>query len=207
MTNETTLEFPAAAAETTWGRLVERVRVADPLALEELYDLFSKGIRFYFWRHLGPQDLDDRVHDAFLMVTQSIQTGELRDPERLLGFVRTVVRRLVATQIDRSVHSRRSRFSQDMLSSLHDRRIGPEEAAIQNEYQDVAMRVLRSIPNRDREVLIRFYLQEQPAGQICREMDLTETQFRLIKSRAKARFGELGKARLAHRTGFRLKSA
>jgi hypothetical protein len=28
-------------------------------------------------------------------------------------------------------------------------------------------------------------------------MDLTETQFRLLKSRAKARFGELGKRRLA----------
>jgi len=33
-------------------------------------------------------------------------------------------------------------------------------------------------------------------------MNLTETQFRLIKSRAKARFGELGKARLSRRVGF-----
>jgi RNA polymerase sigma-70 factor, ECF subfamily len=29
-------------------------------------------------------------------------------------------------------------------------------------------------------------------------MALTETQFRLLKSRAKARFGELGKKKLAH---------
>jgi RNA polymerase sigma factor (sigma-70 family) len=207
MTDRTTLEMPAAATETTWVRLVERVRAGDPLALEELYDLFSRGIRFYLWRHLGPQDLDDRVHDAFLIVTESIQRGELRQPERLLGFVRTVVRRLVATHIDHAVHSRRSRFSHDMLACLHDPRLGPEEAAIQTEHQEVAMRILRSIPNRDREVLIRFYLDDQPAAQICREMDLTETQFRLIKSRAKARFGELGKARLANRSGFRLKSA
>jgi hypothetical protein len=32
-------------------------------------------------------------------------------------------------------------------------------------------------------------------------MDLTETQFRLIKSRAKARFGELGKRRMAQKPG------
>jgi hypothetical protein len=32
--------------------------------------------------------------------------------------------------------------------------------------------------------------------EICVEMGLTETQFRLLKSRAKARFGELGKRRL-----------
>jgi hypothetical protein len=30
-------------------------------------------------------------------------------------------------------------------------------------------------------------------------MHLTETQFRLLKSRAKARFGELGKKKLAHK--------
>jgi hypothetical protein len=33
-------------------------------------------------------------------------------------------------------------------------------------------------------------------------MNLTPTQFRLIKSRAKARFGELGKRRFARRSGF-----
>lgn len=188
-----------------WTLLVERVRSAEPTALQELYELFSKGVRFYLWHHLGPQDLDDRVHDAFLAVTQSIQSGELRQPDRLLGFVRTVIRRQVATQIDHAVHARRSRFSHDMLAVLHDRHPGPEETAIHIEYQELAMRILRSIPARDREVLVRFYLNEQTAGDICRDLNLTETQFRLIKSRAKARFGELGKARIARRTGFRPK--
>jgi RNA polymerase sigma-70 factor, ECF subfamily len=206
MSDSFTLAAPAVApppATSSWALLVERVRKADPLALEQLYEVFSRGIRFYLWRHLGPQDLDDRVHDAFLAVTQSIQAGELREPERLLGFVRTVVRRQVATQIENAVHARRNLFSQDVLTTLHDRQTGPEEAAIQHQNQELAMRILRSIPSRDREVLIRFYLREQTAGEICDELNLTETQFRLIKSRAKARFGELGKARLARRTGFR----
>jgi hypothetical protein len=34
-------------------------------------------------------------------------------------------------------------------------------------------------------------------------MELTETQFRLIKSRAKARFGELGKRRFSMKSGYR----
>ena len=45
-----------------------------------------------------------------------------------------------------------------------------------------------------------FYLREQSQEQICEEMKLTETQFRLLKSRAKARFGELGKKKLAHKS-------
>jgi DNA-directed RNA polymerase specialized sigma subunit len=59
--------------------------------------------------------------------------------------------------------------------------------------------VLREMSDRDRNILTRFYLQEQSQDQICAEMNLTETQFRLLKSRAKARFGELGQKKLQKR--------
>jgi hypothetical protein len=65
------------------------------------------------------------------------------------------------------------------------------------------MRVLKAVPKRDREVLVRFCLKEEDLSLIRREMELTETQFRLIKSRAKARFGELGRTRLATRGRWR----
>jgi len=188
--------------QPVWSSLVERVRAGDRAALEELYGLFSKGIRFYLCRQLGPQDLDDRVHDVFLTITQSIQNGELREPERLMGYVRTVVRRQVAARIDANVHARRRQTSIEDGVVLRDQSPDPERLAIQGQNTEVALRILNSITKRDRDVLVRFYLNEQPAEQICREMDLTETQFRLIKSRAKARFGELGKARLSRRVGF-----
>jgi RNA polymerase sigma factor (sigma-70 family) len=190
------------ASQPSWSPLVERIRAGDRAAMEELYGLFSKGIRFYLCRQLGPQDLDDRVHDVFLTITQAIQSGELREPERLMGYVRTVVRRQVAARIDANVHARRRQTSLEDGIVLRDHSPDPERLAIRGENIEVALRILNSIARRDREVLIRFYLNEQPADQICREMDLTETQFRLIKSRAKARFGELGKARLSRRRGF-----
>ncbi|MGB9458418.1 MAG: sigma-70 family RNA polymerase sigma factor [Bryobacteraceae bacterium] len=193
---------PQAAA---WSPLVEGVRAGDPAALEELYGLFSKGIRFYLCRQLGPQDLDDRVHDVFLTIAQAIQSGELREPERLMGYVRTVVRRQVAARIDANVHARRRQASLEDGIVLRDHAPDPERLAIQGQNVEVALRILNSIAKRDREVLVRFYLNEEPAEQICREMNLTETQFRLIKSRAKARFGELGKARLSRRVGFSAK--
>jgi hypothetical protein len=57
--------------------------------------------------------------------------------------------------------------------------------------------VLSSVSDRDREILTRFYLMEQSQERICRDMNLTDTQFRLLKSRAKARFGEMGRKKLA----------
>jgi RNA polymerase sigma-70 factor, ECF subfamily len=187
----------------SWSRLVERIRVAEPSALEEFYDIFAKGVRYYLWRQVGPQDLDDRVHDLFLIVTQSIQKGELREPERLMGFVRTIARRQVAATIDAAVQARRNQVDEHARVELCDQGPDPERRVIQEQNQELAMRVLGSLHKRDREVLMRFYLQEQTPEQICREMELTPTQFRLIKTRAKARYTELGKRRIAQRTGFR----
>ena len=189
--------------EPSWSRLVDRIKAGDPAGMEQLYAVFVKGVRFFLWRQLGPQDLDDKVHDVFLIITQSIKRGELRDPERLMGYVRTVVRRQVAAHIDSAVNARRNQQSIDPSLTLSDHQPDPERRAIEKENQDVALRMLGGLPKRDREVLIRFYLQEQSAEEICRDLKLTETQFRLIKSRAKARYGELGRRRFSQRSGFR----
>jgi len=190
------------SAEPSWSGLVQRIRGGDPSGMEELYGVFSKGIRLLLCRQLGPQDLDDKVHDVFLIITQAIRRGDLREPERLMGYVRTVVRRQVAAHIDSAVEARRNWTSVDSDASLRDESPDPERAAIDGQNEQLALRILSSIPQRDREILIRFYLKEQSAEQICREMELTDNQFRLIKSRAKARFGELGKRRMALRRGF-----
>jgi DNA-directed RNA polymerase specialized sigma24 family protein len=66
-----------------------------------------------------------------------------------------------------------------------------EACLIEREHQEIASRVLQAMGERDRELLIRFYLREQSPRQIQEELSLSETQFRLIKSRAKARFTDL----------------
>ena len=187
------------AAEPSWPALVERVRQNDPGGMEELYRVFSKGIRYFLCRQLGPQDLDDKVHDVFLIIAQAIQRGDLREPDRLMGYVRTVVRRQVAAHIEEAVHNRRNLADIDTGLPIADHSPSPEQIAIRQQNGEIARRMLQSVSRRDREILVRFYLEEQPPEQICSEMNLTETQFRLIKSRAKARFGDLGKKRLARR--------
>ncbi len=185
---------PAGGAD--WPEMVARIQTGDESGLEDLYRVFSKGIRFYLCRQLGPQELDDRVHDAFLIVVQAIQRGELREPERLMGFVRTVVRRQVAAHIDQAVHSRKEEVDLEIGSRVADIRHNPERSASDRQRAELMAGVLRSLSEKDREILTRFYLHEQSQEQICQEMSLSETQFRLLKSRAKARFGELGRKRL-----------
>jgi DNA-directed RNA polymerase specialized sigma24 family protein len=120
-----------------------------------------------------------------------------------MGYVRTVVRRQIAAHIQVVIERRRNQMVLDPSGPFRDRRPSPEHALAERQTVEVALRVLRSIPERDREVLIRFYLDEQTPRQICGDLKLTETQFRLIKSRAKARFGELGKRTLTRRKSTR----
>jgi len=186
----------AISDPVNWLGLVERIHSGDESGMEELYRLFGRGIRYYLCRQLGHQELDDKVHDTFVIVVQAIRRGELREPERLMGFVRTVVRRQVAAYIDDAVHSRRDELNLDLGIRVADRRNNPEQSAAFRQKVEFMLEVLRALSERDREILTRFYLDEESQETICREMVLSETQFRLLKSRAKARFGEIGKRKL-----------
>ncbi len=180
-----------------WGILVAQIKAGEETGMEQLYKLFSRGIRYYLCRQLGPQELEDKVHDTFLIVVNAVRRGDLREPERLMGFVRTVVRRQVAAYIEQAVHNRREQADLESGIAVADRKQNPEQEAMGREKAELMESALSALSDRDREILVRFYLKEQPQEQICREMDLTETQFRLLKSRAKAKFGEIGKKKLA----------
>ena len=176
-----------------WAGTVERIRAGDQLAMTELYAVFTRGIRYLLLRSLGVEEVDDRDHDCFVIVAEAIRSGELRDPARLMGYVRTVVRRRIAAGIEETVTRRRTTVEfEDSVFSVSDWKNNPEQHLLARQRSEIARRVFKGVSRRDREILRRFYLLEQSQEQICEEMGLSYNQFRLLKSRAKARFGRLG---------------
>ena len=77
-----------------------------------------------------------------------------------------------------------------------DWRPNPEQRAIEEQHFGIAMRALRGIPAREREILERRYLDEQPVKQICAEMGMTTARFQNLKHRAKVHFYERARTRL-----------
>jgi RNA polymerase sigma factor (sigma-70 family) len=170
--------------------------------MEALYNVFTTGIKLHLWRQLGAQDLNDAVHDLFIVVTEQIQNGEVRDPERLMGYVRTIVRRHVAGEIEHRLAERRTTCTSDYHPPLRDRAATPERFIMDRQIFDLTLQILKALSKREQEVIRRFYLKDESPDEICGAMGLTETQYRLIKSRAKQRLGELCRRRMQLRKGF-----
>ena len=194
----TTNVTPDVVSAPKWASLVSGVVAGSAAAFTELYQEL-RGLRYYFQRQVGLPDADDLYQETIVDLFMQIRRGDLREPERLAGYARAMAQRKVAGVISgRSRCRARERSIEDR--PLRDFSPNPESAAIKHQQEEIAARILNSLPEQHREVLVRFYLDGHSAEQIQSDLNLTETQFRLIKSRAKARFGELCRARFGKRT-------
>jgi RNA polymerase sigma-70 factor (ECF subfamily) len=188
------LVSPVEEDRARWVRVVQQIQCGETEGMEALYKAFPRSCGYYYG-NIGIQECRDRVHDAFLGVVEAILAGQLREPGRLMGFVQTVVQRKKAACIDEIVKRRATLVSLDGGFSIQDRHDTPEQGVICNERAGAIGKVMTALSNEDREILTRFYLNQETAQQICTDLGLTETQFRLRKSRAKIRFGKVGKSR------------
>ena len=190
------MELAAAtrASEPSGDRLFETVAAVMAgcdLAESSLYRHLSRTFRPFFISQLGGQHADDLVPDLFLIVLKSIRARRLREPECLNAYAYAIAQRLVVRTIQRiSVARQRERPSNELLS---DRQESPELACQRNETAGLMRAIFSAMSASEREILRRFYLEEEPADQIRSEMGLSPNQFRLAKWRAKERFGVLGK--------------
>jgi RNA polymerase sigma-70 factor (ECF subfamily) len=177
--------------DVDWRRVVEQIRAGDPSGEETLYHALNAGTRQFLQRRLGTQDVEDRVHDIFLIVTEAIIRGDLREPERLMGFVRTVLYRQLSLGISRAVGARETTVDLGDKPNLTSSEPDPEQQVLSRERVDTIANELRKLKEKDFELLTRYYLREQQPERIRDEMGLSQTQFLLRKSRAKARLAGL----------------
>src|ERR1035438_127924 len=177
-----------------WLSVVNAVLRSEPQGFAVLYDKFS-SFRSYFSRQVALAQSDDLYHELILDLVDQIRRRQLREPECLPGYVRTIAKRNASDAIRVVVCRRHTEQDLVLAGSIACSRLSPEAEAIRQQEMEIARHVLETLSRRDREVLVRFYVKEQPPEYIQRELGLTGTQYRLAKSRAKARFIVLCRAR------------
>lgn len=183
-----------AASHSGWESIVNQVAAGIPMAWELVYRSLAP-LRFEIAGRIGRDHADDVYHDTIVALVDAIRKGQLHAPEALPAFARTVAVRKVCLFLREAVLARVA-VDPDSVT-VRDRSPNPEQQRMRAEKREIVARILVSMPACPREVLSRFYFNHESAAEIQRAMQLSATQFRLIKSRAKAFLAERGRAYIA----------
>lgn len=189
-----------APAPGTLTALCRRIEEGDGTAEAELVDRFRRGLGLMLRRIAPTPDLaDDLLQQTFWLVLQKVRSRQVLDPERLPGFIRSTARNLLIA--DRRKEGRWVTAGDgDDLEATHDRAVaragrpdpGPLQAALRREEARLVRMLLAELPMaRDRQMLFRYYLDNEPKAEICRDLGLDPERFHRVLHRARERLKEL----------------
>lgn len=172
----------------TLTALVGRIMAGEGLAEEEFIDRYASGVKAIV-RHTcsNRSVVDDLCQEALKTALEKIRAGSVRDPERLSGFVASLARNLVI-ELARRDDSRRSALNEKGYGPFSEP-ADPLEQLLQAERAAIVRGVLDELTaERDREILFRFYLEEQDKDEICAALGLTREHFNRVLFRARERY-------------------
>lgn len=155
-------------------------RSLDKVAMIELHEWLTRR-RYGLFGTLRFCDQQDALQETFLLTIEFAE--KMRDLRALHRACFTIGLRVRARRISEYVHERRVAVVDPSVSW------NPENHLFEKNRRKRVLMAIHKLHGPDREILQRFYFEEQTQEQIRREMQLTETQFRLRKSRAIDRAG------------------
>jgi RNA polymerase sigma factor (sigma-70 family) len=142
-------------------------------------------------RRIDRDAADDLLQRTFLQAIKKIRTEGLDDPGNLGGYLYRTACKL-ATAYWRGELSHRHENDGDLLTNLKDEALSLEERLDHEQLAKHVRDLMDHLPvQRDREVLERFYLHEEPRTSIRESLKLTDMQFNQVLWRARQRFGDI----------------
>jgi len=155
-------------------------------------------LQVFHHRRIDRDAADDLLQRTFLQAIKKIRTEGLDDPGNLGGYLYRTACKL-ATAYWRGELSHRHENDRELLTNLKDEALSLEERLDHEQLAKHVRDLMDHLPvQRDREVLERFYLHEEPRTAIRESLQLTDMQFNQVLWRARQRFGDiLRKAGLA----------
>jgi RNA polymerase sigma-70 factor (ECF subfamily) len=171
---------------------------ADPVShLAAVYRDYP-GLRALILRRVrDPEVAADILQDAAVTTLEKLRSGEIAHPENVGGYLYRVALNHLRN------HRRKDRSALSSSDALDEVPASEEDVGWETvrgrQWATAARQMLEEMPvARDREVLVRFYLDDEDREKICRELRLSEEHFNRVIFRARNRFREL----VEHR-GFR----
>jgi len=172
--------------------LVRRIAAGDASAEGELVERYSRGLR-YLLRRLGaaPELADDLHQETFRIVLERLRKRALDEPEGLAGFLRGTARNLMIAERRKTARRRTESDDEEVAEAVHP---APSQlsAVLLDEEAETVRRLIRELPtDRDRQLLLRYYVSEEEKESLCADLGLDSLHFNRVLFRARQRFKEI----------------
>jgi RNA polymerase sigma-70 factor, ECF subfamily len=172
--------------------LVRRIAAGDATAEGQLVLRYNRGL-LYLLRHLGaaPDLAEDLLQETFRTGIERLRKEGLADPAALAPFLRGMARNLYLNE-RRKTARRRTWGDTGQLAEAVAPAPSPLQSVLLEEEADIVRRLIGELPSdRDRELLLRFYVGEEDKDRICADLGLESTHFNRVLFRARQRFKDL----------------
>jgi len=181
-----------AGNETELIDLVRRIMAGDSPAEEELVRRYKVAISIIIARIVQNHSArEDVFQETFKKALEKIRRGNVREPERLSGFICAIARNLAIECVRNPRHSVKE-TDVTATKQISDSAPDPFEHLWRKEKAKMVRQVIKELKiERDRKLLFRYYIAEEDKDQICADLALTREQFNGIVFRALKRFKEL----------------
>lgn len=136
-----------------------------------------------------PDRAEDLTHETLIIVLRRIEEGTIREPDKLSSFIFSTARYLHIGWLRRHVNKMETVGGMDDFESKIQRQEDLLEARQDAELIKRSLLELRK--SRDREILTRSYLAEQPKQEICDALLLSNDHYDRVISRARRRLKEI----------------
>ncbi len=187
----------AEDADDEPARLVTRIQAGDRDAEAELVARFSHGLLLMLRRLAQNPALADDLHQETLaLVLEKVRRGEVREPEKLAGFIRGTARNLFIADRRKEARYRPMEDGEEEgarpVPGLVDRGPAPLDRVVANEEARQVQRLLGELRyDRDRQLLFRFYLSDDTKEEICGDLGIEPERFHKVLFHARERLREL----------------
>ena len=176
--------------------LVRRIAAGDAAAETALVERYSRGL-LYLLRRLAPESADDLHQETFRIVLERLRRRGLGEPAGVAAFLRGTARNLVIAERRKTMRRRTDADDEELARAVHP---GPSQlaAVLVGEEADAVRALIRELPtDRDREILMRYYVAEEEKSSICADLRLDGLHFNRVLFRARQRFRDLLESRRA----------
>ncbi len=180
--------------------LVRRIAGGDPAAEAQLAARYSRGI-LYLLRRLGvrPEVAEDLHQETFRIVLERLRHRGLAEPAGLAGFLRGTARNLALAERRKALRRRTDELDPvDLEAAAEDPAPSQLNSVLHDEQVAQVRRLIGELQtDRDRQVLLRFYVAEEDKVRICADLGLDSLHFNRVLFRARQRFKQLVERRPA----------